>query len=70
VDYRLKDNFTVTFTGEVAEQLKAQAKAKGFDSLEAYFENKIVRVTGTVTEFRNTPQIELDDASQIQVGSK
>jgi serine/threonine protein kinase len=63
VDYRSSDNFTVTFTKTVADQLRA----KGIDDVQNYYQDKTVRVTGTVTEYSGRPEIAVDDASQIEV---
>jgi eukaryotic-like serine/threonine-protein kinase len=62
-DYRAQDNFTVTFTKGVIDQLKAH----GITDVKAYYTNKTVHVTGTVTKYNNRPQIEIESADQIQV---
>jgi serine/threonine protein kinase len=62
-DYRDQSNFNVTFTEKVVNQLKA----KGVTNVPQYFENKSIRVTGTISAYLNRPQIEVDDLSQIEI---
>lgn len=57
------DNFTVTFTRGVLNQLGAQ----GLDELRAKFQNKKVRVTAMITKYDDKPQIEVISAEQIQI---
>ena len=65
-DYRDQSNFTVTFAGAVLNQLKE----KGITNVPGHFENKTIRVTGTVTQYSGRPQIEPEDLNQIEmVGS-
>src|SRR5262249_41480574 len=46
-DYRNQLNFNVTFTDKVLQQLKA----KGISNIQLYFENKTIRVTGTISTY-------------------
>jgi DNA/RNA endonuclease YhcR with UshA esterase domain len=62
-NYRDEDNFTVTFTKPVFDQLRA----RNITDPRLYFEQRTVRVTGVVTEFRGRLQIEIDDLSQIEL---
>ena len=62
-DYRDQSNFNVTFTDRVLNQLKAQ----GVTNVAQHFENKSIRVTGTISIYNNRPQIELDDLNQIEM---
>jgi DNA/RNA endonuclease YhcR with UshA esterase domain len=40
---------------------------RGVSDLKAHFEHKKVRVTGTITLFKNQPQIVLADPAQIEL---
>jgi serine/threonine protein kinase len=68
-EYKDPRCFTVTFEKPVFDQLKE----RGMVDVESYFSNKIIRVRGTVTKFKNprdgvvSIQIDVDDASQITV---
>jgi serine/threonine protein kinase len=62
-DYRDQANFTVTFTDKVLSQLKAN----GVTNIVQHFENKSLRVTGTVTSYMGRPQIELEDIGQLEI---
>src|SRR5262249_26272685 len=65
--FRDAANFTVVLDmRKAAEGLKA---AGGADPL-AYYRGKTVLVTGTVTLFRDSPQIVVEDAGQIAVVEK
>jgi hypothetical protein len=59
------DNFVVTFNKQVMDQFAA----KGIPSVDA-FANKVLRVTGTVTEYQNRAQIEVYSPDQIQLINK
>lgn len=61
-NYTDADNFTVTFTKKVLDQLAARG-IKDLDTLK----NKKIRVTGKIAEYQNRPQIAVDDADAIQV---
>ena len=61
-DYRAADNFTVTFTKATLDQLIP----KGITNVSA-LENKTIRVTGVIILYNNLPQIEVNNADQIQV---
>jgi hypothetical protein len=62
-DYRDRTNFTVTFTKPVLDALKA----RGVDNVSSYFTSRTIRVTGTITEYGNRAQMEIENADQIQV---
>jgi len=62
-DYRDQSNFTVTFTDKVLNQLKAN----GVTNVVQHFENKSVRVTGSISAYMGRSQIELEDLSQIEI---
>jgi serine/threonine protein kinase len=61
-DYNASDNFTVTFTKSVLDQLAA----RGIPTHEA-LANKTVRVTGTIIKYNGKPEIDVTSADQIQV---
>jgi DNA/RNA endonuclease YhcR with UshA esterase domain len=65
-DFKDAKNFTVFIPAEVVEKFK---KAKVEDPRE-HFKGKTVRVTGTVTLYREKPQIKVEDPDQIQVADK
>lgn len=54
-----RDAFTVVIDDETLAQFP--------DSLENLFVDRLVRVTGTVTRFRDSPQIRVDSPRQIEV---
>ena len=56
------DNFTVVLDAKAQESLK---KA-GIDAPRTYFVGKTIRVTGTLSLFRDRPQIIVSDAAQIE----
>lgn len=60
-DLSAQDNFTVTFTAEVFDQLKA----KGMSDLDSFFLSQTIRVTGTVTRYAGRLQIQVQDVNQI-----
>jgi eukaryotic-like serine/threonine-protein kinase len=62
-DYRDRGNFTVTFTRNVIDELRAA----GVADVNSYFDGKTIRVTGTITQFSGRPQIEVDQLSQIEI---
>jgi serine/threonine protein kinase len=61
-DYNASDNFTVTFTKSVLDQLAA----RGISNHEA-LANKTVRVTGTIIKYNGKPEIDVTSADQIQI---
>jgi alkaline phosphatase D len=62
-DFRSDLNFTVVLNA--AAMTGKWAKATG-----ETFKDKVIRVTGTVSEFRGSPQIQVDDEKQIEVVEK
>ena len=66
-EYKHPDCFTVTFEKPVYDQLKQ----RGMGEVDAYFTNKVIRVRGTVTKFKNprdgsvSIQIDVEDVNQI-----
>jgi DNA/RNA endonuclease YhcR with UshA esterase domain len=65
-DFKDSKNFTVFIPEEVVEKFK---KAK-VDDPKTFYKGKTVHVTGTVTMFREKPQIKLEDPDQIKVVEK
>ena len=65
-NYRDADNFTLFIPKEAVEKFK---KAK-IDNPATHFKGKTVRVTGTVTLFRDKPQIKVEDPEQIKIVEK
>jgi DNA/RNA endonuclease YhcR with UshA esterase domain len=65
-DFKEAKNFTVFIPEEAVEKFK---KAKVEDPW-THFKGKTVRVTGTVTLYREKPRIKVDDPDQIQVADK
>ena len=45
-------------------------KKAGIDDPREHYKGKTIRVTGTVTTFRDAPQIAVEDVSQIEVVGK
>jgi DNA/RNA endonuclease YhcR with UshA esterase domain len=62
-DFRDAGNFTIYLPAEVLEKFK-QAK---IEKPEVYYKGKTVQVTGTVTLYKEKPQIRVDDPAQIKV---
>jgi hypothetical protein len=62
-DYKDKANFGVVIDMKIVEKLK-EAK---IPDLRAHFLNTKVRVTGTITLYKERPQLRLDEAEHIQV---
>jgi serine/threonine protein kinase len=60
---RDKDNFTVVLEMRKLEDAMKQA---GIRDAKTYYDRKTLRVTGTVTQFKNSPQIIVDDLKQIE----
>lgn len=59
-DFRSELNFTVVLNA-------AARKGKWEKATADTFKDKVIRVTGTVSEFRNSPQIEVNDEKQIEI---
>lgn len=59
-DFRSEQNFTVVLNAAAMKGKWAKATAETF-------KDKVIRVTGTVSEFRGAPQIQVDDEKQIEV---
>jgi alkaline phosphatase D len=66
-DFRDKDNFTVVLD---MKKLEDGLKAAGIADPREFYKGKTVRVTGTVSMFRDSPQIVVDDMKQIVVEGK
>ena len=62
-DRTAEENFTVVLDKEAQEKLK---KA-GITSMRAHYEDKRIRVTGTLSLFRERPQIIVSDPAQIEI---
>ncbi len=65
-DFKDDKNFTLFIPAAALETFKA---AK-IDDPKAYYKGKTVRVTGTVTLYRDKPQIKVESATQIEVVEK
>jgi DNA/RNA endonuclease YhcR with UshA esterase domain len=65
-DYKDDKNFTVFIPEAALEKFK---KAK-IDDPKTHYKGKTVRVTGTVTLYREKPQIKVEDPAQIEVVEK
>jgi DNA/RNA endonuclease YhcR with UshA esterase domain len=65
-DFKDDKNFTVFIPKEALEKF---AKAK-IEDPAAHYKGKTVRVTGTVTLYRDKPQIKVEDPEQIKVVDK
>jgi alkaline phosphatase D len=66
-DFRDDDNFTVVIDVRKAGE---GLKAAGATDPAAYYKGKTVKVTGTVSIFREKPQIVVEDAGQIALVEK
>jgi DNA/RNA endonuclease YhcR with UshA esterase domain len=64
--YRDAGNFGIVIDAGVSEKFK-EAK---ISDLRSHFTNKRVRVTGTITLYKERPQIRLDEINQIQLVDK
>jgi alkaline phosphatase D len=58
-DFRSELNFTVVLNA-------AAMKGKWAKATPDTFKSKVIRVTGTVSKFRDTPQIEVNDEAQLE----
>jgi len=65
-DFKSDKNFTVFLPAKAVEKFKA----KKVDDPAAHFKGKTVRVTGTVTLFKERPQIKVEGPDQITVVEK
>jgi alkaline phosphatase D len=65
-DRRSEDNFTVVLEKDAVDGLKKS----GVADPRKHFAGKTVRVSGTVSLFRERPQIKVDDPKQIEVVEK
>jgi DNA/RNA endonuclease YhcR with UshA esterase domain len=65
-DFKSDKNFTVFLPAKAVEKFKA-AKV---DDPAVHFKGKTVRVTGTVTLFKEKPQIKVDGPDQIKLVEK
>jgi alkaline phosphatase D len=59
-EFRSELNFTVVLNA-------AAMKGKWAKATSETFKDKVIRVTGTVSEFRGAPQIQVDDEKQIEL---
>ena len=62
-EFSAEENFTVALDKKAQDQLKAM----GVDAPKAHFLGKAIRVTGTLTVYRERPEIIVSDAGQIEV---
>jgi DNA/RNA endonuclease YhcR with UshA esterase domain len=67
MNYRDGKNFTVVIPKEAVEKFKKTAKT---DDLRRFYAGRIVRVTGTVSEYMNRPQIEVREPAQVMLVEK
>ncbi len=65
-DRRAEDNFTVVLEKAAVEGFKSA----GVASPAEHFKGKTVRVTGTLTLFKDAPQVKVDDPKQIEIVEK
>jgi DNA/RNA endonuclease YhcR with UshA esterase domain len=65
-DYKDAKNFTVFLPEDTVEKFK---KAK-IENPKEYYKGKTIRVTGTVTLFREKPQIKVENPDQVAVVEK
>jgi DNA/RNA endonuclease YhcR with UshA esterase domain len=65
-DFKSDKNFTVFVPAKAVEKFKA---AK-IDDVAAHFKGKTVRVTGTVTLFKDKAQIKVESPDQIKLVEK
>jgi hypothetical protein len=63
-DFRDKDNFTVVLDmRKVADELKAA----NINDPVNHFKGKVIRGTGTVSVFRDVPQLVIEDLKQLAI---
>lgn len=65
--YRDGKNFVIVIPKAAVDKFKKSTKA---DDLRGFYKGKTVRVSGTVSEYMNRPQIEVSEASHIVVVEK
>jgi DNA/RNA endonuclease YhcR with UshA esterase domain len=65
-DYRSESNFTAFINATGAKRFH-EAK---IDDPAAHFKGKTVRVTGTVTLYRDKPEIVVEDPKQVEIVEK
>ncbi|HEX4606935.1 MAG TPA: hypothetical protein VH092_01895, partial [Urbifossiella sp.] len=65
-DFKSDKNFTIFVSAKAVEKFK-EAKV---DDVGAHFKGKTVRVTGTVTLFKEKAQIKVEEPAQIKVVEK
>src|SRR5262245_52687424 len=65
-NFRDDKNFTIVIGTKAADQLKKEK----IDDPAAHFKGKTIRVTGTVTLYKERPQIRVEEAKQIMVVTK
>jgi hypothetical protein len=63
-DFRDKDNFTIVLDMRKLEGALKEAK---INDPQQHYKGKIIRVTGTVSSFRDSPQVVVEDLQQIEV---
>jgi DNA/RNA endonuclease YhcR with UshA esterase domain len=63
VDFKDTKNFTLFIPKDAVEKFE---KAK-IDELPGHYKGKTLRVTGTVSLYREKPQIEVEDPEQIKI---
>ncbi len=67
MNFRDGKNLAIVIPKEAVEKLKKATKA---EDLRQFYRGKTIRVTGTVSEYMNRPQIEVSEPSQITVVDK
>jgi DNA/RNA endonuclease YhcR with UshA esterase domain len=65
-DYKDAKNFTVF----IPEEALAKFKAAKIEDPKAHFKGKTVRVVGTMTLYRDKPQIKVDSPDQVTIVEK
>ena len=65
-DYKDAKNFTVFIPADAVEKFKNVK----IDDLPAHFKGKTIHVTGTVSLYREKPQIKVEDPEQIKIVDK
>jgi len=63
-EFREKDNFTIVLD---MKKLESRLKDAKIDDPQTHYKGKTVRVTGTVSLFRDSPQIVVEEMNQIEV---
>jgi DNA/RNA endonuclease YhcR with UshA esterase domain len=65
-DYKDAKNFTIY----IPEAAREKFKTAKIDDPKTHFKGKTIRVTGTVTLYREKPQIKVEDPDQIKITVK